>query len=200
MAAELEKVDQKVSDKVIAAIESVVAHVPTSNESVAENPTERSSAIALVASSKAAAVSGSLSLPPGPIGMLTIIPDLLVIWRIQQQMVVDIAAAHGKQAEISQEQMIYCLFRHAVSQLARDLLVRVGERVIVRKATMKGMQQILEKVGIRVTQRAIGRAASRWIPIVGAVAVGTYAFYDTRQVSKTAMDLFGREVSTGDAA
>lgn len=164
-------------------------------ELVAIDPVNRSSAIITMASVKAAAVSGTLSLPPGPLGLVTILPDLLAIWRIQQQMVVDIAGAFGKQAVLSQEQMLYCLFRHAAGQAVRDLVARVGERVLVRKASVKVLQQSLEKIGVRVTQRVIGRAVSRWLPIVGAVAVGAYAFYDTHQVGKTAFDLLGRDVA-----
>lgn len=71
---------------------------------------KRSQQIAMLAGAQAATVSGTLALPPGPLGMLTIVPDLLAVWKIQAQMVADIAGAFGKNAHLSQEQMLYCLF------------------------------------------------------------------------------------------
>jgi hypothetical protein len=51
-------------------------------------------------------------------------------------------------------------------------------------------QTIAKKVGIRITQRVIGKGVSRWLPIVGALGVAGYAYYDTGQVAHTAIDLF----------
>ena len=52
------------------------------------------------------------------------------------------------------------------------------------------MQSIAEKVGIKISQRALGKGLSRWIPVIGAVGVGAYAYYDTAQVAATAIELF----------
>jgi hypothetical protein len=41
-----------------------------------------------------------------------------------------------------------------------------------------------------------GRGIARWLPVVGAIGVGAYARYDTRQVARTAIALFGAH---GDA-
>lgn len=190
----IDGIDRRIVDQVVHAIQSVIAGVPTTDEALSADPARRAARIATVASTKAAALAGTLALPPGPLGILTIIPDLIGIWRIQQQMVADIAGAFGKQAALSQEQMLYCLFRHAAGQAVRDIVVRVGQRVLIRQASLRGMQTALQTIGIRVTQRVIGRALSRWVPVAGAVGVGAYAFFDTRQVGKTAIALFSQDV------
>jgi hypothetical protein len=41
-------------------------------------------------------------------------------------------------------------------------------------------------VGISVPRRLVGTAASRWVPLAGAAAVGAYAYWDTLQVARTA--------------
>ena len=51
-------------------------------------------------------------------------------------------------------------------------------------------QTIAQKVGVRITQRVIGKGVSRWLPIVGALGVAGYAYYDTGQVAHTATELF----------
>lgn len=110
-------------------------------------------------------------------------------------MVSDIAAVYGKKSNLTQEQMLYCLFRYTAAQAVRDLVVRLGERVLVRRASLRLMQSIARSIGVRVTQRSIGRGVSRLLPIVGAVGVGGYAYLDTVQVAKTAMELFARDIN-----
>jgi len=79
-----------------AVIGLVTGGVPVSKEpGKAKRPYERSKEITQKACAKAAAVSGSLALPVGPLGMLTVLPDLVIVWRIQAQMVADIAVAFG---------------------------------------------------------------------------------------------------------
>lgn len=90
--------------------------------------------------------------------------------------------------------MIYCLFRHAASQVVRALVVRVGERLLVRRASLRVIQRIIRRVGVSITQRLAGRAISRWLPIIGAVGVRAYAYYDTARVGKTAIEFFGSNI------
>ena len=185
------RVDEK-SSRVARAILRVLGNMPKAHRHASSRPEQAARELANAAAAKAALISGGLALPPGPWGWLTILPDLVAIWKLQSQMVADISALYGKSATLSKEQLLYCLFRHAAAQAVRDLVVRAGERVIVRRATRRALQTAAERIGVKVTQRAVGSAVSRWIPILGAVGVGAYAYYDTAQVARTAMDLFSR--------
>ncbi len=62
----------------------LVMLVPTSAEVIADDPHARSLELMHNASTKAAGISGSAALVPGPLGMLTLIPDLLAIWSVQR--------------------------------------------------------------------------------------------------------------------
>ena len=53
---------------------------------------------------------------------------------------------------------------------------------------------IAQKVGIRITQRAIGKGVARMLWIVGAIGVAGYAYYDTAQVAKTTRELFKHDI------
>ena len=139
-------------------------------------------------------MSATMALPPGPLGMLTVIPDLMKVWRIQQQMVADIASCFGKSAQLSRQMMVYCLFRHGAAMLVRDMVARVGERIIVKQAGLRVIQQTLRRIGIHVTERTVGRSLSRWLPIIGPVLIGGYSLLDTRTVGKTAIDTFSRRI------
>jgi hypothetical protein len=48
---------------------------------------------------------------------------------------------------------------------------------------------LVRSLGVSLTQRVAGTAASRWVPLAGAAAVGAYAYWDTLQVAKTARQL-----------
>jgi hypothetical protein len=172
----------------------VVASVPATKEVPHAEPKERARVIQLAAALKAAAVSGTLALPPGPWGLAVVIPDLLAVWRIQAKMVADIAGAFGQSATLSQEHLVYCLFRHAAAQIVRDLTARVGERLVFQRATLRMLQTLAGRLGVQVSQRAIAKSAARWLPVVGSLGVAGYAYYDTSQVAATALELFAQDL------
>lgn len=176
------------------ALLELVSRIPTSEEPGSPDPEARARAIARFAAIKSAGISGALAIPPGPLGLATILPDLFAIWRLQQAMVADIAAAFGKSAFLQKEAMVYCLFKHGGAALMRDLVTRVGERYLIRRAALEAIQQVLQKLGVRVSQRVIGQSISRWLPVVGACGVGAYAYYDTTQVAANAIELFSKDL------
>jgi hypothetical protein len=180
--------DDPVRD-VEGAIERAIAVVPAARTHAVSDPAAAADAIARRAARQAALLSGSLALPPGPLGMLTVLPDLFLIWKTQRQMVADIFGVYGRTAELTRVHMLYCLFRHAASQVLRDVVVRTGQRVIAQQVSSGAMRTIINRVGVGVTRRVAGTAATRWVPLVGAAAVGAYAFWDTMQVARTAHKL-----------
>lgn len=180
------------------SILDLVCQIPASDYKASNTPAKDSVLAIKSASLKAASVSAALAIPPGPLGMITVLPDLLLIWRIQAQMVSDIAAIHGKAGFLTREAMLFCLFKHGASQLFRDIVVRVGERYVLRRTSLRMVQKVCERLGLRVTQRMLGASISRWIPIAGAVAVGWYTRYDTKQVGESALELFSKDLSTED--
>ncbi|MET0344670.1 MAG: hypothetical protein ABW218_00265 [Casimicrobiaceae bacterium] len=172
-------------------IERIITAIPAPHTRPVDNPDDAVASIARSAAKRAALLSGSLALPPGPLGLLTVLPDIYLIWQTQRQMVADIFALHGRSAELTRTHMLYCLFRHAASQVLRDVAVRTGQRVVVRQLTGPALSSMLGSVGASVTQRMAGATAGRWVPVVGALAVGGYAYWDTLQVAKTARGLLG---------
>jgi len=179
--------------QIVEKILETVSAIPASTEPQSASPLERARAIGGSAAWRAASISGALAIPPGPLGLLTVIPDLVAIWQVQRKMVTDIAAAYGKTALLGPEQMLFCL---SASQAVKDLVVRAGERILVRRVSLQAIQKILNRLGIVVSQRVAGRAISRWIPLVGAVGIGAYAYYDTASVAKTTMELFQKDLHT----
>ncbi|TMG83358.1 MAG: hypothetical protein E6H78_12545 [Betaproteobacteria bacterium] len=190
---------QPLVDNVVDAVEGIVARVPATRERKVEAPAAAARVLARKAAARAATLSGALALPPGVFGLLTVVPDLVAIWRIQAQLVSDIAGLYGRQMQLTRTHMLYCLFRHAASQLARDVAVRAGERFVIQQLSGGALRSVLTSIGISVTQRLAGTTASRWLPIVGAAAVAGYAYFDTLQVAKTAVKMLEGTTDEGRA-
>lgn len=185
---------QELVERTRDALWELVNQIPASSQHRVVDTATRARTLTTKAALKAATISGSLALPPGPLGLVTILPDLYAVWRVQAQLVADIAAAHGRTALLSEELMAWCLFRHAAAQAVRDLVTRVGERVVVNGTSLRTMEAVLARIGVTTTKRLLERGASRFIPIVGAVGVGAYAYYDTTRVGHAAIELFVKEI------
>jgi hypothetical protein len=184
-----------VSSPLAEALQRLLARIPVSRELASAEPHRRSQAIGRIAAMKAAAISGSLALPPGPAGLLSIVPDLYLIWRLQGQMVADIAAAYGKTAFLTREGLLYCLFKHGSAQFVRALVVNSGQRFLVRRASLDALQSALRSLGIHLSERLASKAAARWVPLLGSLGVGVFAYRDTTRIARTAVDVFHSDLS-----
>jgi uncharacterized protein (DUF697 family) len=186
--------ESELLDKLFGVLFKVVNEIPPSAEQQRSDALFRAREIIAAASMRAAAISGALALPPGPMGWLTILPDLAAIWRLQAQMVADIGAVFGKRGKLTKESMIYCMFRHAAAQVVRDLFTRMGERVVVQRVSLRAAENVLANIGIKIFQRVTRGGLWRLVPAIGALAVAAYAYYDTEQVGQTAIEFFGKDI------
>jgi uncharacterized protein (DUF697 family) len=185
------------NERITRAVLDLAGGIPATEEHAIRSPADRARAIAAAAANKAALAAGTLALPPGPLGWLTIVPELVAIWRIQRQMVADIAGVYGASADLTRSHMLYCLFRHAAAQAVRDIGVQVGARLLVQDLPLRMVERIAGKIGMSLSKRLVGRGITRWLPVIGALGVGAYAYYDTGQVARTAIALFsGEEAGT----
>jgi hypothetical protein len=186
--------ERELLDKLFRILFKVIHEIPASTEKETSEALIRSRKLISEASFKAAAISGALALPSGPFGWFTILPDLAAIWRLQAQMVADIGGAFGKKGKLTEESMIYCLFRHAAAQVVRDLVTRMGERVVVQRGSLRVAENVLESIGIKLVHRIARGGLWRLLPAIGALAVAAYAYYDTDQVGQTAIEFFSKDI------
>ncbi len=181
------------ADRFAGAVLALVAQTPDSTQRLSSRPVEEARGLARLAASKAALAAGALALPPGPLGWLTVVPEMMTVWRIQAQLVADVAALYGRSAELGQAQMLYCLFRHTAAQALRDLAVRVGERLLVRPLAAASLSRVAAALGLQLSQRAVAKSVGRWVPLLGAAGVSAYAYYDTLKVAQAAQELVESE-------
>ena len=181
---------EKIKEKLSSLLFELITDIPESLHAPTGDSDEKIKKLIRQAAVKASLVSATLSVPAGVTGVLTSIPDIAAIWRIQAQLVSDIAATYGKFAQLSREAMVWCLFRHSAAQLVRDIAVRTGSRIVVQKVSFAVLETLLKKIGVKVSTKFLGRAALRAIPAIGAIGNGAYSFYDTTEVGKTAAAYF----------
>jgi len=186
--------ERELLDKLFSILLKVIHEIPTSAEKETSEALIRARKLISETSFKAAAISGALALPVGPLGWLTILPDLAAIWRLQAQMVADIGSLFGKSGKLTEESMIDCLFRHAAAQVMRDLVTRMGQRIVVQRTSLRVAENVLESIGIKIVQRVARGGLWRLLPAIGALAVAGYAYYDTEQVGQTAIELFSKDI------
>lgn len=184
------------ADELLApALLDIVRQIPNARVGRSAHPRAEARRLARHAASKAALTAGALALPAGPLGWLTLLPELRSVWRIQAQLVADIAALHGRKGLLTKEHLLYCLFSHGSARQAfNDLVVRVGGRFVVRPATAKALAFVARQVAVRVAQRLAGQGAARWLPVAGAVGIGAYAWHETSRVADAAIELFEMEL------
>lgn len=162
--------------------------VPSTHERPHSTPAGRARQIATRAARKASLFSGMLALP-GSVTAFTVVPDLLAVWNVQSQMVSDIAGAYGEAAWLTRQQLLLCLFKHGSARALGDVLVRVGEGAAKKCVSQQLMHRTATKVGIDVGRRAVAQTAARAVPIIGAMGVGAFAYFDTQQVGRTTIGL-----------
>ena len=180
--------------RVAQAILDVIGNIPETDQRKSQNPRDQARHLASIAAGKAGLAAGGMASIPGPAGMLTVIPELLAVWRLQSQMVSDIAAVYGQKSKLTQEQMLYCLFKATAAKAVGELVVIIGQRVLIRRPALSVLQRVAQRVGIKVTQKLLGKGIARWLPIVGALGVGAFTYYETGQVAQTAIELFEKTI------
>lgn len=177
-------------EKAASILFDLITDIPDSLHIPLSAPEEKINRLITQASLKASAVSATLSIPAGITGIITAIPDIAAVWRIQAQLVADIAATYGKIALLSREAMVWCLFRHSASSLLRDLAVRTGSRIVVQKLSSTALRALLQKIGVKISSKFLSKTLLRAIPAIGAIGNGAYTYYDTNEVGKTAAAYF----------
>jgi hypothetical protein len=164
--------------------------VPESNEPEAANPDQSSDKIIRRSCRNAGLLSVGLSLPTGPLGLITLLPDLTGVWKIQRQMVADIASAYGERGQLNREQMLFFLFRHSVTHLFADVVTKSGERYVVRRLSGKTFESVIERLAARIGSNLTLRASKIALPVLGAAFLGSYSYLDTLNVGLTAKKFF----------
>jgi hypothetical protein len=171
----------------IEAYESPYAETVSSPEDMIENLTNS-------AALKTASLSAALSLPVGIFSIVTILPELFLIYRIQGQLIKDIASLYGKEAFVTKELLIYCMFKQTSLHLVERIIEDIGTKIIIRPSTLKFLESLLQKIGIQVSKKIFKGSVLKFLPVFGAILTGGLTYLDTKYISSTAVGMFSKDM------
>lgn len=148
-------------------------------------------------STKNMAVSGGISLIPGPWGMAAAVPEVAIVIANQLYMIYDIGMAYGK-SQVLNKELLAGVFLSAMGAGAGGLLVMHGGKVLVRRVALRVFQRIILLLAGKVTQQMLKSLISKWLPIIGAAAMAAWSYYMTRQIGNKAIEILEKPVEIVD--
>jgi hypothetical protein len=178
-----------VASALAPAVLAAVNEVPRPRVRKRRDPAEASRQLAAAAALKAAVAAGTLAWPGTVLGWVSLLPQLRSVWRIQVQLVVDIAAVHGHRGRPTQEELLHCLFEHAPARTLRRAEAS-GRGTARESLPARVLHLVVQRLALRMAQRLFGRRLFRLLPVVGAAGVGAYAYLETARVGTSAVALF----------
>jgi uncharacterized protein (DUF697 family) len=191
--------DSALSRRLAEYLEGAFAAVHlTRKQHFANNPGKRPSihdvrAIIRTYANQNAVIAGSSNLVPGPWGALTIFPEITLIIRNQIQMIYDLGVAYGRDTQVTPGTLL-AIFHAALGGGAISLASVQGGKLLVRRASLRVIQQIIKWLGGKITQRVLKAFLARWVPIIGAAAMALWARKSTVTMGERAADLLSREI------
>jgi|ERR1035437_3987818 uncharacterized tellurite resistance protein B-like protein len=140
-----------------------------------------------------AIISGSLAIIPGWGSAVASLPELVVLFKNQSEMIYDIGVAHNQESKISSELVLQILIS-SVSPMGYELGMVQGGKFLIKRSSLRVMQSICKAFGARVLQQTIKSALPRMIPIVGSAILGSWSHFTTKKIGKEAINIFEKEI------
>lgn len=146
------------------------------------------------AAQRAFKISTALGLIPGPVAIVTILPEIVALTKLQMNLIRRIARYHRKQEKVTRE-LILLIFGNVVGIAAGEAVIkRVGTRLIIRSVHTTVMRGLAKKIGSRIIDRAAQRAVARWLPMIVAPLFGYFSRTMTEKIGREADRIFSGEI------
>ena len=144
-----------------------------------------------------AVISGGAGLVPGPLGMLAVLPEIALIVRNQLSMVYDIGFAYGHGKKLNAD-VLASVFGFALGSGTLGLIAIHGQKVLVKRASLRLMQKFVQLMAGKISQRLLKSMVGKWIPVAGAVALAAWSKFSTHAIADRAKSLFEKDFSVLD--
>lgn len=143
-------------------------------------------------------IAGAAGLVPGPLGILTAIPEIVLILKHQLMMIYDIAFHSGNKDAISEELLLIIFLE--VNQLQKDIILKSYDELRIKKIAQGDMKRIVGVLSLKILQR-IGRSLiCRWLPVLGAAALAIWTRYTTSLIGKRTREILKKKIVYGGQA
>jgi uncharacterized tellurite resistance protein B-like protein len=139
-------------------------------------------------------ISGISGMLPGPAGLIAIIPELKSTLENQIVMIYDIGVAHGKEEQMSKEMVLALAMQSGLGSIGINALARQGEKILIKKASVKVFQQLAKIMGIRLTAGVIKSAVAKFVPVLGGLAIGVWVKYTTTEMGENTAVILSKKI------
>lgn len=190
---EQSKMQTELADKLLPIFEAVCRERQGYYETHPVPDLKTVDAIITSYSYKCGSIAFGCNLVPGPWGMLAIVPEIALVIREQLKMVYDIARAFGHE-KITTELLLGVLLSGVGSGIGGVIIIQ-GSKVVVKRATLRMIQRLVAALGGKITQRVLKSILARWVPFLGAAALGAWAKHSTKKLGLLAKEIFAKTIS-----
>ncbi len=136
-------------------------------------------------------IAAAASIVPGPFGVLSAIPELLLSFKNQMDMIYDLGCANGKENFINKDVLLdipISVFGGNTNlskiQNNKSELIDSVEAVLLEKSLA---------LGESIIERTLKKSVVQFIPIAGPVLMGTWAKLTTSKISKGSLNFLSQQ-------
>ena len=150
------------------------------------------------AANKAFWISTTLSAAWGPVGLATILPEIVAVMKIQMNLVYKIGRYHRKLYAL-RHPMILLIFANALGLTIGPPIIRnIGTRLAIKSLSLPVIRRIAGSIGMDIAVKISQRAAGRWIPVLLAPVFGLFSRRLTEKIGREADRIFGADLEIED--
>ncbi len=146
------------------------------------------------ASRAAFLISTGAGIPTGPMGLATIVPEVVALIKLQMDLIFKVAKFHQQEAKVNKTIILTVLGVAMGVVLKHALINKVGTRLIVKSLSAEGAKRITREIGEKFATGLLKRGLGRWIPLMLAPVFGYLSLSMTRKVGREAESLFSHEL------
>lgn len=145
-----------------------------------------------------AIIAGGSSMIPGPYGMVAAVPEIAAIIRNQLKMIYDIGVASGKEKLLNKD-LLLSVFASGLGLGTTSLVVMHGSKIIIKRTSLRFFQRIIIMLAGRVSQQLLKSMVSKYLPVVGAVAMAAWARHSTKKIGAKAKSFLKEDIEISNA-
>jgi hypothetical protein len=146
------------------------------------------------ASRAAFLISTGAGIPTGPIGLATIVPEVVALVKLQINLIFKVAKFHQQEAKVNKTIILAILGVAMGVVLKHALINKVGTRIIVKSLSAEGTKRITREIGEKFATGLLKRGVGRWIPLMLAPVFGYFSLSMIKKVGREAESLFSHEL------
>ena len=146
------------------------------------------------ASRAAFLISTGAGIPTGPMGLATIVPEVVALIKLQINLIFKVAKFHQQEAKVNKTIILTVLGVAMGVVLKHALINKVGTRLIVKSLSAEGAKRITREIGEKFAAGLLKRGLGRWIPLMLAPVFGYLSLSMTRKIGREAESLFSHEL------